>query len=121
MKNGQVDEIARMDQAYAGQSGYDELHGAIQGHEQSIHGQINSFARLESAKQGLDKASIVNHGGAGRFVDRPEETGLTLVLPSGEVGIINSHADLVRVFKACKEKGYKGLEWNPTWGPEPEI
>ncbi|MCG8565336.1 MAG: CyaA/EF/ExoY family adenylyl cyclase toxin [Desulfobacterales bacterium] len=121
MKDGKVDEIARMDQAYAGQSGYDELHGAIQGHEQSIHGQINIFARLESAKQGMDKASIVNHGGAGRFVDRPEKSGLTIVLPSGEVGVINTREDLVRVFKACKEKGYKGLEWNPAWGAEPKI
>lgn len=121
MKNGTVDEIKRMDDAYAGQSGYDEIHGAIQGHEQSVHGEINIYARMESAEEGMDKASIVMHGGAGRFVDIPEGEGLTIVLPNGKVGVINSHEDLMRVFKACKEQGFKGLEWNPKWGPEPEI
>jgi len=121
MKNGKVDEIKRMDEAYAGQSGYDEIHGAIQGHEQSVHGEINVFARMEAAGEGMDKASIVMHGGAGRFIDVPEKEGLTIVLPNGKVGTINSHEDLVRVFKACKEQGFKGLEWNPAWGPEPGI
>lgn len=119
--DGGIDEIRRMDDAYAGQSGYDEIHGAIQGHEQTVHGQINIHARLEAKKSGLDEFSIALHGGAGRFTDIPETSGLTIVLPDQTVGVINSHQDLVKVFKVCKEKGYKGLEWNPAWGKEPNI
>ncbi len=99
----------------------DPVHGNIQAHEQDIHGQINIFARLEAKKSGMDPVSPIQHGGAARYVDPPEEEGLTIVLPDGMVGTINSHEDLVRIFKYCKENGFKGLEWHPSWGEMPEI
>ena len=87
-------------------------HGGISDAETGTMFGVNVKTRSE----GLG-GNVINHGPATRYHDPPDYP-VTMFLPDkkGTVVVIESEADLKKVFRTAKQNGMSGLEPHPKWG-----